>query len=162
LNRTFCANDVCKCPLGDADVVEVSTLSPDASPGTQTAPDRDDAEPTPRAPAPTSLSDDRVRAVLTFPWGDVDVCGVLLVGRDPKLSPLGAQLEREGERYRWVSRQHAEIFDDDGRLHVRDMGSKNGTYVNGKLLDGRPVALFDGDVVAFSRRLVATVRLSGR
>jgi pSer/pThr/pTyr-binding forkhead associated (FHA) protein len=37
-----------------------------------------------------------------------------------------------------VSRKHAEIYFDDGRFHIRDLGSKNGTKVNGKrvLADG--------------------------
>lgn len=32
---------------------------------------------------------------------------------------------------RWLSRQHCEIDQVDGRLVVRDLGSKHGTYVNG-------------------------------
>jgi pSer/pThr/pTyr-binding forkhead associated (FHA) protein len=105
-----------------------------------------------RAAAPT--------AVLVFPWGDLEVTHTIVVGRDPKTSPLGERLEREG--YGWVSGKHAELFTEDGRLHVRDMGSTNGTYVNGKRIENRPVPLFDGDRVGFSRRLVATVRLTAR
>lgn len=32
----------------------------------------------------------------------------------------------------WVSRSHCEIRDRNGTLVVRDLGSKHGTYVNGK------------------------------
>jgi transcriptional regulator with GAF, ATPase, and Fis domain len=34
------------------------------------------------------------------------------------------------------SRQHAEIFCDAGKWHVRDLGSRNGTTVDGKIIDG--------------------------
>lgn len=32
----------------------------------------------------------------------------------------------------WVSRRHCELHEVDGLLVVRDLGSKHGTYVNGK------------------------------
>lgn len=54
-----------------------------------------------------------------------------------------------GEGYRTLSRRHAEITSDSGRLVVRDLGSRFGTAVN-----GQPVTeahLFDGDVVTFGR-----------
>ena len=45
-----------------------------------------------------------------------------------------------------VSRRHCEIFEADGRLMVRDLGSSNGTYVNGlRVLGQQP--LNAGDVV---------------
>ncbi len=34
-----------------------------------------------------------------------------------------------------VSRRHTEIFEKDGRLFVRDLGSLNGTFVNNKRID---------------------------
>ena len=34
-----------------------------------------------------------------------------------------------------VSRQHTEIFERDGRLFVRDLGSLNGTFVNNKRIN---------------------------
>jgi YD repeat-containing protein len=49
-----------------------------------------------------------------------------------------------------VSRRHAEIeFTADGPI-LRDLGSKNGTYVNGEKIDG-PVKLEPGDVVRLGR-----------
>lgn len=33
---------------------------------------------------------------------------------------------------RWVSRRHCEIFERDGALIVRDLGSRHGTQVNGQ------------------------------
>lgn len=35
-----------------------------------------------------------------------------------------------------VSRRHCEIFDRDGRLVVRDLGSLNGTFINNKRIEG--------------------------
>ncbi len=38
-----------------------------------------------------------------------------------------------------VSRRHCEILEADGRLTVRDLGSSNGTFVNGKRVLGQQV-----------------------
>src|SRR5262249_21244192 len=47
-----------------------------------------------------------------------------------------------------VSRQHAEIIlRAPGRAELRDLGSANGTFVNGRRLAGRPVLLDAGDCV---------------
>ncbi len=35
-----------------------------------------------------------------------------------------------------VSRRHCEFFEASGKLNVRDLGSSNGTYVNGKRITG--------------------------
>src|SRR5690348_8883612 len=43
-----------------------------------------------------------------------------------------------------VSRRHCEIIDTDGRLMLRDLGSSNGTFVNGKRVLGQQ-ALKVGD-----------------
>ena len=45
-----------------------------------------------------------------------------------------------------VSRQHASIRNIDGRVVLRDLGSANGTGLNGEPVDGEAV-LFDGDVI---------------
>jgi predicted component of type VI protein secretion system len=36
-----------------------------------------------------------------------------------------------------VSRRHCELFDAGGKLTVRDLGSSNGTFVNGKRISGQ-------------------------
>jgi pSer/pThr/pTyr-binding forkhead associated (FHA) protein len=46
---------------------------------------------------------------------------------------------------RQVSRYHARIERDDGGYLLRDLGSKNGTFVNGKEVRGEPCRLKDGD-----------------
>lgn len=96
--------------------------------------------------------------VLKFPWGDVEVAETLFIGRDPDISPLAQQIDQNG--FGWVSRRHAEIYVDHGKLYVRDVGSFNGTYINGARIATQPVVLADGDQISFSQRLVATVCLS--
>ena len=45
-----------------------------------------------------------------------------------------------------VSRQHARLFSRDGGYACEDLGSRNGTFVNGKLING-PTQLQDGDSI---------------
>ena len=45
-----------------------------------------------------------------------------------------------------TSRRHARIELDDGNVTLADLGSSNGTWLNGERLDG-PARLFDGDVI---------------
>jgi EAL domain-containing protein (putative c-di-GMP-specific phosphodiesterase class I) len=48
-----------------------------------------------------------------------------------------------------VSSAHAEIFERDGRLMIRDLGSTNGTFVNGdRLFDEHP--LHENDLIQFA------------
>lgn len=63
------------------------------------------------------------------------------VGRDPHL-PLVLNLRN-------ISRTHAEIFLDRGKLMVRDLDSTNGTFVNQKLVL-EPHELHEGDIVNFA------------
>lgn len=46
---------------------------------------------------------------------------------------------------RQVSRHHVRIERDDGGYLLHDLGSKNGTYVNGQEVRDRPYRLQDGD-----------------
>jgi pSer/pThr/pTyr-binding forkhead associated (FHA) protein len=47
-----------------------------------------------------------------------------------------------------LSRNHCEIVKDNGGiLHIRDFGSRLGTYVNGKQIDEEGVELHNGDVI---------------
>lgn len=50
-----------------------------------------------------------------------------------------------------ISKQHAIIEIKRGNYTIRDCGSTNGTMVNGKRIDKKPVNLHDGDVVGFAR-----------
>jgi pSer/pThr/pTyr-binding forkhead associated (FHA) protein len=59
-----------------------------------------------------------------------------------------------------VSRQHALVRPVDGALELTDLGSVNGTYVNGERIH-EPTRLADGDLVAFGRNTLA-VEISDR
>lgn len=50
---------------------------------------------------------------------------------------------------RFLSRHHARLFNQDDQLFVEDLGSRNGTYVNGKQIDGS-VAVGPGDEIRIS------------
>ena len=55
-----------------------------------------------------------------------------------------------------VSRVHCEVLIDDGHVAVRDVGSKNGTFVNGQRVTGEQ-QLFPGDKLAFGMCLFEIV-----
>jgi EAL domain-containing protein (putative c-di-GMP-specific phosphodiesterase class I) len=59
-----------------------------------------------------------------------------------------------------VSGRHAEITGQDGRLYVRDLGSTNGTVVNGVLIEGQ-VPLNEGDTVTFADREFRLIWVEG-
>lgn len=71
--------------------------------------------------------------------GEHPVEAELILGREDGTADL--VIEDPG-----VSRRHARVFPDDGALIVEDLGSSNGTYVNGERISG-PVALGTGDEV---------------
>jgi hypothetical protein len=50
----------------------------------------------------------------------------------------------------FVSQVHARVFSRDGRPYVEDLGSRNGTFVNGKRID-TPTRLRRGDRVQFGQ-----------
>ena len=52
-----------------------------------------------------------------------------------------------------VSRRHALFSEHDGQWTVEDLGSKNGTAVNGVLVSA-PTPLAAGDVVGFGARAI--------
>lgn len=54
-----------------------------------------------------------------------------------------------------VSRQHAQIVQEGGRLRIRDLHSTNGTFVNGRRIEDHPLS--DGDLI-----VIADVQFSFR
>ena len=50
-----------------------------------------------------------------------------------------------------VSRRHAEIFRTDAGYQLRDLGTTNGTFVNGRNIESEPHPLMDGDQISLSR-----------
>jgi hypothetical protein len=65
----------------------------------------------------------------------------LVVGR-----ATGSDIRLDDEH---VSRTHAILRHEDGRVWVQDLGSSGGTFVNGQAVSG-PHELFPGDVVSFA------------
>lgn len=49
-----------------------------------------------------------------------------------------------------VSLEHAEILQDDGKVYLRDLGSTNGTFLNGESIEG-PVRIKENDAIHFAR-----------
>ena len=66
----------------------------------------------------------------------------LRLGRDPAVVGRG----EGGVGNRSVSREHVEIRQDEGHHVVRDLDSRNGSWLDGETLDG-PRALADGSVL---------------
>lgn len=57
-----------------------------------------------------------------------------------------------------VSRKHCELLEDDGELVIKDLGSSNGTYVNGKRI--KQTELSPGDLLAVGG-IVFVVKIDG-
>lgn len=58
---------------------------------------------------------------------------------------------------RFVSNRHARLYMRDGQYWLEDLGSKNGTYLNGKLVTG-PAVLADGDQIRIGDIIFRFVR----
>ncbi|MGD8862073.1 MAG: sigma 54-interacting transcriptional regulator [Myxococcales bacterium] len=97
----------------------------------------------------------RLLVLLAADEGDVGFSRVLaldplVVGRAPEGSPSLAL--RDGR----ISRRHAQVEPDaEGGYTIRDLDSRNGTYVNGRRLEPNvPCPLEDGDVVRMGSALL--------
>ncbi|HPQ47072.1 MAG TPA: DUF6382 domain-containing protein [Clostridia bacterium] len=66
---------------------------------------------------------------------------------------IGRQMlkEEHGLFNSGIGKTHARIYKMEGEVYVTDMGSRNGTYVNGEMLERQtPVKIVRGDIVSFS------------
>ncbi len=97
---------------------------------------------------PAGLPDEPLRpsagsesyGLLTWPGGDYDLASPQAqIGRDPSDSDV----HLDDPAVSWL---HAEVGYHDGGCYVRDLGSRNGTYVNGALVTV-PHLLREGDVI---------------
>ena len=95
---------------------------------------------------------------VAWPWGEETYQGLLRIGRDPPAPPgLIDKLARRG--FDNISRSHAEIFAEGGELFVRDLGSRNGTFVGGqRLTPNVQVKLSDNAAVLLASDLTICVR----
>ena len=84
----------------------------------------------------------------------IDVGDSITLGRD-----ASNDVVLPSDRFPHVSGTHARLSVEDGRLHLRDLGSKNGTLVNGKRIEDS-VTLDKGDTIQlgeFGPRFVAVL-----
>ncbi len=89
-------------------------------------------------------------------WSGLGAAPPILLGRDKLLLGRGADAPGRLD-FPGVSRQHAELF-RQGPLHgVRDLGSTNGTYLNGERIES--AALSEGDVLRVGDAVAVAVRL---
>lgn len=58
-----------------------------------------------------------------------------------------------------LSERHARLYGKDGTLYVVDLGSQHGTFVNGRAIADKPVALEPGDEINFGGELPFRVEL---
>ena len=87
-------------------------------------------EPTePMSPAPDWLVHVVLRVTSTHQKFDLRA-GTVRLGRSPECN-----IQIPPEQGASVSRTHAEIVIEDGGVKVRDLGSRNGTYLNGRRID---------------------------
>jgi hypothetical protein len=83
---------------------------------------------------------------------EISVAGPITVGRSQTAS---VYLDDKT-----LSREHTQFYVDHGRLCVRDLDSKNGTYVNGVLLK-QPASLKPGDRVKVGVAMFTVVPEAG-
>ena len=110
-----------------------------------------EAEPPPRVSMPGATTP--VLRGLTGPWANMiyPIKAKVVVGRTP---PAVVLLEDDS-----ISRKHAELERTGRGVMLRDLGSANGTLLNGERLGQEPVRLSPGDVIQFG--MVEVVYESG-
>jgi hypothetical protein len=100
-------------------------------------------------------ADETAHAFLECPWGPLRIVGALGIGRDMSFCPEAARFSG----YVTVSGVHARIFYSDRRWFVRDLGSTNGTFLNGvQIGSNEDHGISDGDQVHFSKSFSAFFR----
>ena len=95
---------------------------------------------------------------LGYPAGTVSQFKMRIGGRTLFLQPGEHDVGRMGDCWLTldddlVSRYHARLFVTEQELEVEDLGSRNGTYVNGERIEAR-VPLHDGDKLRIGREII--------
>ena len=83
-----------------------------------------------------------------------------LIGRDE--SPFAQLMEQSREMNKAVhhiSRRHATIYENEGKILIRDLGSKNGTKINGRKLETDPVVIENGDSLRITKKFEYSVKI---
>ena len=88
---------------------------------------------------------------------NLDEVRLLVIGRSDAEADgkLDVDLRRFSAAERGVSRRHAAITWRSGALHVVDMGSSNGTFLNNeRIKHNQPAVLHTGDTLRFGALVV--------
>src|SRR5262249_20431758 len=99
-----------------------------------------------------------LQAAIEWPWGaTVELTGRLSIGRDAGFCPYATELAP----YTHVSRKHAELMACPEGVWVRDLRSRNGTFINDEELARGKATLVDTDCrIRFGPYCVIALKLS--
>jgi pSer/pThr/pTyr-binding forkhead associated (FHA) protein len=90
-------------------------------------------------------------------WGEIIIKDSLFaIGRHEE--PFSSYEPQFVEK---LSRRHARIFEQDGSVYIADLGSLNGTTVNGQSVSTLPVRLRRGDEICFTGYLCYQIEIFG-
>jgi hypothetical protein len=98
----------------------------------------------------TTPVDDAVPAKLSFPGGN----DILLAGNNRTFGRRDFEDFMPASQVSYISRQHINIWSEEGEYYIEDRSSTNGTKVNGAAIKGtgRHV-LADGDIIELASKL---------
>lgn len=99
---------------------------------------------------PKRAADPRTGSLVVIAGAAADVGTHLVVGDEVVIGRVGANLVLRDGR---ISRRHARVWRDGARWLVEDLGSTNGTALNGRAIE-RPTPLGDGDKVYLGSTVV--------
>ena len=125
---------------------------------THANPAAEDARTVALQPAPAQEFDILLRPLAHPELGDIRIDeNLFAIGRtEPPFDGYPPELVAD------LSRRHARIFHEYGALYIADLGSKNGTTVNGVNIRQKTSRLQDGDEIGFSGALTYKVQLGAR
>ncbi|MDQ4145670.1 MAG: FHA domain-containing protein [Actinomycetota bacterium] len=141
-NGTFVNERVVKGSrlLAHGDVIRLGTT--DVIFFNQVLPPRPETGPVglPGEPLERPVVEGKTLGRISWPGDEIELTGVALkIGRRPQET----QITLDDPAVSWL---HAEVTLHSGGLYLRDLGSRNGTFVNGELVS-IPTALRSGDVI---------------
>jgi hypothetical protein len=89
-------------------------------------------------------------------WGEIVVETDTLLGRSTQ--PFAS---KESPELAELSRQHARIFLKEGVFYIMDLGSRNGTALNGEEVTDAPTLIAHGDEIALAKKISFRAWLNG-
>ncbi|GJJ07767.1 hypothetical protein Clacol_001972 [Clathrus columnatus] len=116
------------------------------------------------APTPFLASTQPIPALALFPLNDTFIPKYIHLNQRVKIGRQTNAKTTPGERNGYfdskvLSRQHAEVWEDDGKIFIKDVKSSNGTFINGERLspegvESQPFELKTDDIVEFGIDIV--------